>query len=789
MPRVKTEYLYVALFVLTFAAYLPTWNNDFVDFDDEAFITQNRRVVEGLSWSGLGWALTTYHGNYWQPVSWLSLQLDAHLFTERNPGGDPVLSPAAFHGQSLLWHAATALLLFGLWHRLTGARWRSFLVAALFAVHPMHVESVAWAAERKDVLCAFFGVVTLWAYARYAEAPGGQRYLGVMAAYALSLMSKPMLMTLPFVLLLVDYWPLRRVGGGWRAAGDEDESSARRPWRTLVLEKVPLLLMAAAVAAVTVLMREEQGAPVSFRDLPLSDRVANAFAAYGWYVAHSFVPVGLAPLYPHPLSNWSVPRVLAGAATLLALTLLSLWQARRRPWLVVGWLWFVGTLVPVLGLAQGGMQAWADRFCYWPHIGLSVAAVWGLAELANRCRIPAPVSATAAALALGCFAVMTWGQVGFWHDRATLWERALAVTEENHRAHIQLGRYCLEQGRLDEAEAHCAECVRISPATAKYHYSLGAALLKLGKEDEAAPCFLEALRRTPTMTDAWYNLGLARLHQGDAEKAVRCFRKALELDPGSDDTLAMLGYGLWRQGRRQEAVETFDAALRRNPAQGVAWRGLGLARLAEGRVGEAIEALEKAVSCNPQQVNAYSDLGVALGRAGRWAEAVSFHLAAFQAQAKGEQKLREMHGRPGLVDGLPRLVVFECRLAFALNHCGDRRSAAAAYRDARERHPHWPEEFAAKAWRLATDPDANLRDPQQAYELAGQAVEGEANPPAPLLDALAAALAARGDFEEAARTAQRALDRAAAAGDLALANAIRDRLQLYQHGKPALPSS
>src|SRR5262249_53170086 len=213
----------------------------FIDFDDEAFITQNPRVVEGLSWSGLGWALTTSHGNYWQPLSWLSLQLDAHLFTKRNPEGAPVLSPAACHGQSLLWHAATALLLFGLWHRLTGARWRSFLVAALFAVHPMHVESVAWASERKDVLCAFFGVLTLWAYARYVEAPGWQRYLAVMAAYALSLLSKPMLMTLPFGLLLVDYWPLQRVGGGWRAAGGEEESSACRPWRTLVLEKVPLL--------------------------------------------------------------------------------------------------------------------------------------------------------------------------------------------------------------------------------------------------------------------------------------------------------------------------------------------------------------------------------------------------------------------------------------------------------------------------------------------------------------------------------------------------------------------
>src|SRR5262249_14309208 len=238
-------------------------------------------------------------------------------------------------------------------------------------------------------------------------------------------------------------------------------------------------------------------------------------------------------------------------------------RPRRRPGVLVGGLWLVGRLVPVLGRARGGMQAGADRFCYWPPMGLSVAVVWGLAELATRFRIPAPVSATAAALALGCLAVMTWTQVGYWHDRATLWKRALAVTEENHRAHLQLGKHFLEQGRFDEAEAHSAECVRICPDVADYHYSLGAARLMLGKEGEAAECFLEALRRAPTMTDAWYNLGMARLQQGEAEKAVRCFRKALELGPVSDDALAMLGYGLLRQGRRQEAVETFDAALRR----------------------------------------------------------------------------------------------------------------------------------------------------------------------------------------------------------------------------------
>ena len=280
--------------------------------------------------------------------------------------------PAAFHGQNLAWHAASALLLFGLWQRLTGARGRSFLVAALFAVHPMHVESVAWAIERKDVLSVFFGVLTLWAYARYLDRPGWKRYLPLGTAFLLSLLSKPMLITLPFVLLLLDYWPLRRTA----------------PPRRLVWEKAPLFALAALFAVVTVVLRFEHGALVSLDDVPLLSRVANALTAYGWYLSTTFYPARLAALYPHPYDHWSPAAALAGAAALLSLTALSVWQARRRPWLITGWLWFVVALVPVIGLAQGGKQAWADRFSYWPHIGLFVAVVWGLGECVERCASP-----------------------------------------------------------------------------------------------------------------------------------------------------------------------------------------------------------------------------------------------------------------------------------------------------------------------------------------------------------------------------------------------------------------
>jgi protein O-mannosyl-transferase len=446
MSRLRDACLCVILLALTAVAYLPVWRNGFVDYDDELYIATNQHLRDGLSWSGFSWAWTNDDAPYWIPITWLSLQLDARLFSAREPGGEVVLSPAAFHGQNLLWHAASALLLFGLWRRLTGARRAAFLAAALFAVHPMHVESVAWAIERKDVLGVFFGVLTLWAYVRYVQRPGWGRQLVTAAAFLLSLLSKPMLITLPFALLLLDYWPLRR----WRA-----------PHGRLLLEKAPLFLLAWVIAGLTLVSRERHGSLVSFGDIPLPDRLANALTAYGWYVASTFCPWRLAALYPHPYGNWSPLRALAGAGCLLAVTAFSLRQARRRPWLVVGWLWFVLALLPVIGLAQGGGQAWADRFSYWPHVGFFVAVVWEVESLADRFHAPALVRGAAWALVLGGLAALTWVQVGYWHDSITLWEHALAVTEDNDTAHEYLARYCRKQGRTDEADFHLTEAYRI----------------------------------------------------------------------------------------------------------------------------------------------------------------------------------------------------------------------------------------------------------------------------------------------------------------------------------------
>jgi tetratricopeptide (TPR) repeat protein len=822
MPRLGAPHLWAVLLGLTVVPYLPLWHNGYVDFDDELYITANPEVTRGLTGPGFRWAWTNHLGKYWMPLSWLSLQLDAQLFSPRwAPEGQRLPRPAAVHFENLCWHAASVLLLFGLWRRLTGARGRSFLVAALFAVHPMHVESVAWAAERKDVLSTFFGVVALWAYLRYREKPSGRRYLGVAAAFLLSLLAKPMLVTLPFVLLLLDYWPLGRPKSEIRNPKSETISKTEIPnpklrgtrvsdfgirvWGLFgisdfgfrVLEKLPLFALAAGVGAVTLLTLGQSDAVVSLDVLPLPDRLANALSAYGWYLGRTFWPWPLAALYPHPYGHWSLPSALAGGGAVLAVTLLAVWQRRRRPWLLVGWLWFVGTLVPVLGLTQSGEQAWADRFSYWPHIGLFVALAWGLGELAQRLRLPARAGAAAGALALVGLGVLTWAQVGCWRSTAALWERALAVTRDNDVAHLHLAYFHLQRGRLDQAEAHFAEAARIRPDSANYHSFLGSVLLARGKVAEAAVHFQETVARAPHDSGAWYNLGLVRLRQGRPAEAADCFRRVVEESPESADALTGLGLALGGEGKRQEAAATFRAALRLNPRQAEAWQGLGSAYLAQGRPEEATEALEKALQSNPRLAQASSDLGVALGRRGRWGPAANAHLAAVRLQDQGGGVPEGAAGLAG-AGAVPEAVTFRCRLAFALNRLGNRPAADQAYRAAFQRDPDWPGKFTARAWRLISDPDPDARDPRLAYELATQAVEAVADPTASLLDARAAAEAALGRFPEAVRTARQALKKASAAGDRRLAASIRDHLRLYETGEgpgergrvsaPSLPS-
>jgi len=443
------------LVAMTWMAYYPVWNNGLVDFDDEVFITQNEHVCGGLAVDGCSWALFNSEPPYRMPLTWLTLQCDAELSARIAPGSARSLSQIV-HAQNLLWHSVNVLLLFGLCLRLPGGTYgRAFLVSAFFAIHPMHVESVAWGIERKDVLMCAFGLLSVRAYLRFVETRRSIFYVCALVALALSLAAKPMLLTMPFVLLLLDYWPLHRL----RSTSSAPPSVPDRGMRffPLMLEKWPFFVLVFLVALET--MQTRSG--TSLGSIGLFDRLMNALAGYGWYVSTTFWPTPLAAVYPHPHGNWSWEASLAGAGLLASATALVLRQTRVRPWLFVGWFWFVGTLFPLIGFAQGGPQAWADRFSYWPHIGLFIALVWGATEIGARLKIPVPVARAFWAAAIVGLMLLTSIQVRYWRDSVMLWEHTVAVTRDNLYAHERLSLAYRRQGRIAEADFHMLEANRL----------------------------------------------------------------------------------------------------------------------------------------------------------------------------------------------------------------------------------------------------------------------------------------------------------------------------------------
>ena len=456
--------------------YAPVRHHEFVNFDDSQYVSQNPEVTGGLNGRAVSWALTTGHAGNWHPLTWLSHLLDVELFG---------LDPGRHHLTSVALHLANTLLLFGLLFRMTGALFRSAFVAALFALHPLHVESVAWIAERKDVLSALFFLLTLSAHLAYVRRPGWSRYVLVVVLFALGLMAKPMLVTLPFVLLLLDFWPLGR-------------AAAPSAWRRLIVEKLPLLALAIASSLVTLLVQQRAGAIKGLDLLPLSRRLATAVLACVWYAAKVVWPTHLAALYPYPapVPSW---QALGALAVLAAVSLIVLRAAPRQPYLPVGWFWFIGTLVPVLGLVQVGSQPWADRYTYIPVIGLFIVVAWGAVDLLAGWRHRHVLLAGAAALVLVACAIAARRQVGYWRSSVVLWEHALEVTTANHRAESNLAHALAGQRRLEEAVAHYSAALRIKPDFAEAHNNLGLALAEQGQGTRGHGPLRRGLARAPRL--------------------------------------------------------------------------------------------------------------------------------------------------------------------------------------------------------------------------------------------------------------------------------------------------
>ena len=805
--RVQTRHSTLGLVVClllasgALAAYWPVLRCEFLNYDDPTYVTDNPAVQSGLTWRGLAWAFTSAHGANWHPVTWLSHMLDCQLFG---------LHPAGHHLVNLLLHLANTLLLFGLFRKLTRAFWPSVFVAALFGLHPLHVESVAWVAERKNLLSAFFFLLTLWAYARYVEqskvqSPKSKVWYGLaLLCFALGLMSKPMLVTLPFVLLLLDYWPLRRMSF---SLGRTEQPSIHQstapllhhsttPPLRLVLEKLPFFALSALSCAVTVWAQRRGGAVMSVEDFPIGTRLANAAFAYGWYVQKTCWPSHLAVFYPHPH-----PRLTGLAlAALIALIVVTAAAsaARKRPYLTVGWLWFASTLVPVIGLVQVGMQGMADRYSYIPSIGLFILTGFGLNELAARFRHGRiPVAVLACLILPGCL-VATHFQVLHWRDSETLFRHALRVTQGNYAAYNNLGIVLDSQGKTDQAIACYNESLRFKPDQEMAHNNLANALMTQGHLDEAEIHLRQALKCNPKAAVA--QCSLARLWQlrGDTDAAVAACRRALALDPGLPEAHNNLGCLLAAQGKSQEALAHFQRALGSRPELTEALNNLGRTLTDQGRAAQAVSPLRTAIQLKPDFADAHYHLGNAwsvlkkrpealaeyqialrLNPTNAWAhyKMGNVYLAEGNAEAAAEQYRAALSLDPNLAEA-------HYHLALVLLARKQVDQGIQQYRQAVRLKPDWVEALNNLAWLLATHADARFRSGGEALRLAQHAAELTRHEDAETLDTLAAAQAEAGNFPEAVATARRAIDLANRNSKTNLALAISNHLELYQRGLP-----
>jgi Flp pilus assembly protein TadD len=575
----------------TLVAYAPALSCGFVNYDDDDYVTQNPQVRAGLTGRGAAWAWTTSHSANWHPLTWLSLMADTQLHGT---------GPWGYHFANVVLHTANTLLLFALLRRLTGDAWPSALVAGLFALHPLHVESVAWVTERKDVLSTLFGLLALLAYARYARSPGVGQYLLVVVAFALSLLAKPMLVTLPCLMLLLDYWPLARwpfaPARGPDAAG---ASAARTTAGRLVLEKVPLLALSAASSVMTVWAQQRGRAVASLETIPLPARLTNALLSVVEYLRQTILPLGLAPYYPVQ-GAWPGVGMLAGSAAVLAgVTALVLWYGRRRPYLPVGWLWFLGTLVPVIGLVHVGTQARADRYTYFPLVGVFILAAWALAQLARRRHWHRPATVLCGLVLLG-LGVASWAQAHYWKDSLTLWEHALAATGDNVEAHNHLG-CALMDDRKDLAGAlrHFQEAIRLHPGYPRTHNNLGLVMAAAGEWPQAGRHFGDAVALEPGDAKMQSNLAVALLNTGDYSGAIAHSKEALRLDPYQASVHFNLGTAYEALGQWAEAAVCFHCAQELAPGTAAYHRELALCMSMLGLARDARTEYQKSLRADP----------------------------------------------------------------------------------------------------------------------------------------------------------------------------------------------
>ena len=644
----------VLLAVITLVIFLPVARNDFVNYDDTEYVSANPHV-QGLRWSNVVWAFTTGHSSNWHPLTWLSHMVDWQLFGSR---------PAAHHLVNVGFHIANTILLFLFLRRITDAHWRSAFVAALFAWHPLHVESVAWASERKDVLSALFFLLTLMAYRCFSHdsgsrepapspvgataandqsllttcyvasgsAPARRCYGVALVCFALGLMSKPMLVTVPFVLLLLDFWPLRRL------------SLPIAPVRLggLLLEKAPFFALSLASCIVTFLVQRKGGAVST--SISLGARLANAVVAYVRYLGDCFWPRRLSVLYPHP-GHWPAWEVAAAATVLLTISVLVVVSWRKRPYLVVGWCWFLGMLVPTIGLIQVGVQSMADRYMYLPSIGVFLMVAWGIRELLRQreslgetgaAEATGPLAAGAGVVLFAC-AILSMKQIGYWKDSETLFRHAVEVTRSNYLAYNNLGFYLSGKGQTAAAMENYVKALEINPAYEDAHNNIGFALAGRKQYAEAIAHYQAALRIKPNHVEVHNNLGNALADTGQIDQAIEHYRIVLKQNPDHADAHNNLGIALSMKGQFDEAMEHFHAALRLKPDYASAHSNLGNAYAVQHKLDDAIREYQESLRLNPKDHQAHNNLANALSEQGRLDEAITHYTEALRLNVENPE--------------------------------------------------------------------------------------------------------------------------------------------------------
>ena len=614
--KYRTIFACLLLFVATIVVYYPVQNNDFVNFDDDIYVYENRNVKEGLTLEGIKWAfsLSVDNRTYWHPLTWISHMLDCELFG---------LKPGRHHLTSLTIHILNTLLLFILFKQMTGAWWQSLFIAALFGLHPIGVDSVAWVAERKNVLSTFFWMLTMLAYSRYCKNPTFPGYMVILVAFILGLLSKPMLVTLPCVFLLMDYWPLCRIKSTVLVFAHTDTAcqslppNKRVPVIWLLVEKIPLLALSCISIFLASLSLQNASSLVSTDIVPMDLRVSNALISYVLYAWKMVFPQNLAVLYPFPQTMPQVWQLAGAVLILMSVSGVCILASKRMPYLTAGWLWYLGTLVPVIGLVQGGLwPAMADRWAYVPLIGLYIMVAWGIPELMASVPGKKKWLATSAVVTITILMALTHKQIQHWENSISLFAHNLEVTSGHWLPHNNLGAALAKKGQVDDAIGHYLEALRLKPDYAQVHYNLGNALTKKGQTDDAIRYYLEALRLKPDHAEAHYNLGAALAKKGQTDDAIEHYLEALRIKPDYESAHNNLGAAFARKGQTDDAIEHYLEALRIQPEYAEAHYNLGYALAMKGQIDDAIEHFLEALRLKPDDEETHNNLAIAFYQKG-----------------------------------------------------------------------------------------------------------------------------------------------------------------------------